>query len=413
MSHKLDPNYEKRKKYFQQFSKNKYINIVGLWLFKKKKTLSVKPMNRMIGYLEEINLNKKVELGKKGTNLNTSLTISTDKLIKQTDKLLDCRAKEQEKNQTDKQKQIRDAKMKPLTEEQKKLVQRTFDKANKDISVLIASNEELGQVYGKDIIRLQPRIWLNDEIINYYAAMLGKRNRTRFENKQCECSVVLMNSFFYTKLAGSGYKFSNVSRWTKPAQLQKRCFSKKVNTIFDLHKVIIPINMSNTHWVCACINIAEKRFEFYDSMGSDGKQFYEIFKRYVEDEIKDKKLEIKYNWNHYHLKGIPRQNNAYDCGVFTCKFMDWLCDNLTPDFSQTDMCDFRLKMAHEIITNELLLQIFIKKKHERNMKKFLLVELKEKMMKKSDEKGMLGYSLVKWLFRLTLLSIEVNVKVYK
>jgi sentrin-specific protease 1 len=31
--------------------------------------------------------------------------------------------------------------------------------------------------------------------------------------------------------------------------------------------VIFPINIGNAHWTAAAINLAEKRFEYYDSMG--------------------------------------------------------------------------------------------------------------------------------------------------
>jgi hypothetical protein len=43
---------------------------------------------------------------------------------------------------------------------------------------------------------------------------------------------------------------------------------------FDVFKkdiIILPVNLGNAHWVCAAINIREKRFEYYDSMGNPDK----------------------------------------------------------------------------------------------------------------------------------------------
>ncbi|ETO30865.1 Ulp1 protease family, catalytic domain containing protein [Reticulomyxa filosa] len=240
-------------------------------------------------------------------------------------------------------------KMQSLTEEQKSIVQQAFEKAEKNPA--LSFNGEYGCLHSIDILLLKPRRWLNDEIINYYCAMLEKRNK--MEINRHKCNIILMNSFFYAKLVVNGYDYAAVSRWTKPAQIKKRGFSGNVKTIFDLDKVIFPINMNN-HWFCCCLNIRYKRIEFYNSINFDHSQLYVIFKRYINDEIHDKKLTIKEDWSYYTPTGIPLQDNNCDCGVFTCKFIDWLCDDLVPDFKQKDIYDFRLKIAYEIITDKLL-----------------------------------------------------------
>lgn len=67
--------------------------------------------------------------------------------------------------------------------------------------------------------------------------------------------VHAFTSFFFAKLKTAGY--DGVRRWTKKVDL------------FACDVVIVPINMHNAHWVCACINVRQKRFEFYDSMGAN------------------------------------------------------------------------------------------------------------------------------------------------
>ncbi|ETO02619.1 hypothetical protein RFI_34799, partial [Reticulomyxa filosa] len=124
-------------------------------------------------------------------------------------------------------------------------------------------------------------------------------------------------------------------------------------TIFDLEKVIFPINIKD-HWICGCINIKKKRIEFHCSMGSDCGDLYVILKRYIEDEIKHKQLSINETWSYHVPTDVPLQDNNLDCGVFTCMFMYCLCNDITTDFAQGDIANFRLKIAYEIITNKLV-----------------------------------------------------------
>jgi sentrin-specific protease 2 (axin associating molecule) len=53
-------------------------------------------------------------------------------------------------------------------------------------------------------------------------------------------------------------------------------------------------------------------------------------------------------WTDYVPKDIPQQANGCDCGVFTCKFADYISADLPLDFSQTHMPTFRRRMALEI-----------------------------------------------------------------
>ena len=46
---------------------------------------------------------------------------------------------------------------------------------------------------------------------------------------------------------------------------------------------------------------------------------------------------------------IPLQHNGDDCGVFTCKFADYLWDRLDLDFSQSDMPYFRRRLLADLL----------------------------------------------------------------
>jgi Ulp1 family protease len=63
--------------------------------------------------------------------------------------------------------------------------------------------------------------WLNDEVINYFVAMLKHRARQpSMQSPPCGepgARVYLHNTMFFAKLADSkaGYVYANVRRWTK------------------------------------------------------------------------------------------------------------------------------------------------------------------------------------------------------
>jgi sentrin-specific protease 1 len=59
--------------------------------------------------------------------------------------------------------------------------------------------------------------------------------------------------------------------------------------IFALDKIFVPINKGMSHWVCAVIYMQEKRIQFYDSLGADGKDYLRHLLRYLKDDHKDKK----------------------------------------------------------------------------------------------------------------------------
>lgn len=79
------------------------------------------------------------------------------------------------------------------------------------------------EVAGKDIIKLMPGEWLNDEVINFYGVMVALRSQAakerRAKGKAKEgddnlLDVHVFSSFFYEKLTSSG-GYSSVKRWTK------------------------------------------------------------------------------------------------------------------------------------------------------------------------------------------------------
>jgi sentrin-specific protease 1 len=73
------------------------------------------------------------------------------------------------------------------------------------------------EVSCRDLQLLGPKKWLNDEIINFYGALLMER-----AEKEGKRKIHFFNSFFFSKMAKDGYEKSKIGRWTKKVSF---CFT--------------------------------------------------------------------------------------------------------------------------------------------------------------------------------------------
>ncbi|KAJ3990446.1 cysteine proteinase [Lentinula detonsa] len=208
------------------------------------------------------------------------------------------------------------------------------------------------QVSDKDLVRLMPGSWLNDEIINFYGALILGRSDDSKENgdnaivngvaspkKSKILNVHYFTTFFWQKLTRDGYEKGRLAKWTKKVDL----FSKDI--------VLIPVNHNNTHWTAAAINFRQKRIESYDSMFLDRSAVFKVLRNYLDAEhCNKKKAPFDFTgWEDYVLKDTPQQENGYDCGVFTCQFLESLSrGEETFNFSQDDIPYLRRRMVWEI-----------------------------------------------------------------
>lgn len=183
--------------------------------------------------------------------------------------------------------------------------------------------------------------WLNDEVVNFYFELLCQRSKENVSLPRLQ----IFNTFFYSKLKTSGY--ASVKRWTRKSD------------IFSCDMILIPIHLG-IHWCCAEINIKERTIFYYDSLHNSNNKCLHLLKDYLVEEHKDKKgtdgsaeFDLS-NWIISSPKGIPGQQNGYDCGVFACIFAEYRSRNVEFTFSQKDMKYFRDRISYEIITGRLL-----------------------------------------------------------
>lgn len=189
-------------------------------------------------------------------------------------------------------------------------------------------------------MRLRPGQWLNDEVINFYGEMLMARAEESKENsKQGILNAHYFSTFFWSTLTQKGYEKGRLAKWTKKFDL----FSKDV--------ILIPVNHNNAHWTAAAINFRKKRIESYDSMGMSRASVYKYLRDYLNAEhLNKKKKPFDFTgWEDYIHDDIPQQENGYDCGVFTCQFLESLSRGEESfAFTQANMTYLRRRMIWEI-----------------------------------------------------------------
>ncbi|KAF9978444.1 SUMO1 sentrin specific peptidase 1 [Actinomortierella ambigua] len=185
-----------------------------------------------------------------------------------------------------------------------------------------------------DIRTLRPGEWLNDEVINFYGQLIMARSNA----SSALPKVHVFSTFFYKTLSENGY--DKVRRWTK-----------KTN-IFAKDYLLIPIHCSGNHWTSAVIDMNKKKISYYDSLLGNNPKCFLTLRNYLESESRDKlKKPFDFQgWENECPKNIPRQQNGFDCGVFTCFFIESKSRGANSfDFSQADMPYLRQKMVLDIL----------------------------------------------------------------
>ncbi|XP_052598807.1 sentrin-specific protease 2-like [Peromyscus californicus insignis] len=189
-----------------------------------------------------------------------------------------------------------------------------------------------------DIHTLENGEWLNDEVINFYMNLLVERN-----NKKGYPALHVFSTFFYPKLKHGGY--CSVKRWTRGIKL----FEKEI--------ILVPIHQK-VHWSLIVIDLRKQSIIYLDSMGQTGQSICETIFEYLQIESKTRRnIELDpLEWKRYSMtsKEIPQQLNGSDCGIFTCKYADYISRDQPLTFSQQHMSIFRKRMVWEILHNHLL-----------------------------------------------------------
>ncbi|KAF3908134.1 hypothetical protein ABW21_db0209502 [Orbilia brochopaga] len=188
----------------------------------------------------------------------------------------------------------------------------------------------------RNLFTLSGSKWLNDEVINAYIHLIKER-----ANVDGKTHMILLNSMFVTTLKDSGY--ARVSRWAKRA-------GAGGDKILQLDGVIIPIHR-NYHWTLAFINVAKRRFEYYDSLAGHWDPI-SLLREFMRKEVGS--AYVDEDWTSYYPGDkTPQQGNGVDCGVFLCKTAEVICRDGMLSFTQKDIPKIRRMMQVELLQANL------------------------------------------------------------
>ena len=122
----------------------------------------------------------------------------------------------------------------PLTEEE--------ESSYNDACSSICTRNKLGsfgniQILGQDLKSLSPKAWLNDTIIDLFFTILDHQEDILVDDCERPKCLFMRTAFMHFLMSG-GYSYSRVMRWTHDVD------------IFSFDKILIPVNVTNTHWFC-------------------------------------------------------------------------------------------------------------------------------------------------------------------
>nr|XP_040055283.1 sentrin-specific protease 2 isoform X2 [Gasterosteus aculeatus aculeatus] len=213
--------------------------------------------------------------------------------------------------------------------------------AQRDPNLVLSAAFKL-RITQRDLATLQEGGWLNDEVINFYLSLVMER----CSSEAAGLKIYSFSTFFFPKLRGGGQDGGHtaVKRWTKAVDI----------FLYDL--VLVPLHLG-VHWAMAVIDFKSKTVKSYDSMGQRHDDVCSLLLLYLKEEHKVKKgRELdspKWTVGSLRATEIPQQRNGSDCGVFVCKYADYIAKGRPLSFKQCHMPVFRKLMIWEILNQKL------------------------------------------------------------
>jgi hypothetical protein len=232
-----------------------------------------------------------------------------------------------------------EALVKPLSEEAQKRVMATF-KAKSETS--LAQTPEGTALTRRDFLKLiPPTEWLNDDMVigplQHTAQYINEEAGVDKMHPKCAA----LTSFFWPRLQEHGP--AQVGRLMRQAGIRKE-------NLLEMETILIPI-CQNNHWTLAVVFPARRVVSHIDSLGHNGAGRPAVTIKildWVKTTLQEKFVEEE--WQMKNIKA-PRQQNGYDCGVFTISNAICMALSISPieAYGGEDMPAQRLRLAGMIL----------------------------------------------------------------
>lgn len=227
-----------------------------------------------------------------------------------------------------------------------------------------------------DLNRLKPGQWLNDAVIDYFFTvfMRNRDNEKVKRNLQAVPSVYFSYNFLNNLMnvnktsIGSITLITNLSQYNRAnAYKAVKTFRILKNNIFNKSKLFLPLNINRSHWSMYMIDMINKTINYFDSIEPSTESKlesvsvqnirYQVLLNFLEDRSKDeegvKDFDVdEWSYNVFYEK----QNNGYDCGIYTITNAQLLSENLTGEevvnkIQNLNKSNKRLQCAYQLKTN--------------------------------------------------------------
>jgi len=243
---------------------------------------------------------------------------------------------------------------------------------------------------GSDFQRFQSDTWLNDELVNAYMYLLGKREASLLGGG---ARNVFFTSHFFAKLLGPGGAIDSdgldalVTRWARKYEAAGGTSAAGAGVVgaeaggvddedilavwtgrqvggalLRASKIFVPVNIGDFHWALAVVDVERREFRYYDSLGGGGQHYLSALREFLARYARRHslhRLEVE-RWSMVPRMPGPRQGNGSDCAVFTCMTAEYLARALPFDFGLTTAAEgrhsglsFRVLMALGLLKGEL------------------------------------------------------------
>jgi Ulp1 family protease len=121
-------------------------------------------------------------------------------------------------------------------------------------------------------------------------------------------------------------------------------------------KLFLPYNPTTGHWVLYVVDTENKKITLYDSLRTP-RGGYTYCLQEIQHGLSDISQEWEYYENYPEYGNVPQQDNAYDCGVFTCMNANYLGLDLVMDYTKDDIEYFRGRIVSEIMRADIAMPL--------------------------------------------------------
>ena len=199
---------------------------------------------------------------------------------------------------------------------------------------------------------LRPTCWLNDEVIDAYMKLLSRRDDQITQLTPGRHHNHCFSSHFYSLLTQRDVSDPVLQGRVNPALVTNWSNTLPTRTLFQLHRLCIPLNPTGNHWTGIIVDFHAHNIRYLDTLGSDGAQHLQNIYLYLQSEHRRQHPTdppIMWHLIPCDTTSVPQQPNGFDCGVYCCAFIDLILQNLPLQLSPADVAAYRLRMALAIL----------------------------------------------------------------